>query len=252
MLRCKSFITILTIAFLLIVSLLVFSRRETHTETDEVAAAPLVTVVQTDSLVFYYPVLRTMEFVCRDVPRASDRDVIFCCAAAFTGQLLEEFTHSNIVGDHVSGGKFYRGSGKPTGSFSWYGDDGTWQFSYKDASNIVEAAKRGGCAFAQTMILHDGRIVVNAEKREPVYGKSVNLYRALAEKDGRLCVVDGAVAMPYRDFVRLLKSSEITNAVYLDMGSGWNYSWYRDANGSVNYIHPGYTRYATNWIVFNR
>lgn len=41
-----------------------------------------------------------------------------------------------------------------------------------------------------------------------------------------------------------------TEALYLDMGPGWNYSWYRDENGNPVEIHSIPTEYATNWITF--
>lgn len=42
------------------------------------------------------------------------------------------------------------------------------------------------------------------------------------------------------------------NALYLDMGGGWNYSWYRDSVGKAHDIHPQTygSIYQTNWIVF--
>lgn len=39
-------------------------------------------------------------------------------------------------------------------------------------------------------------------------------------------------------------------AIYCDMGTGWNYSWYRLPDGSVVEIFPTKGRYTTNWITF--
>ena len=52
-----------------------------------------------------------------------------------------------------------------------------------------------------------------------------------------------------------LKDFKVTHALYLDMGSGWNYAWYRDKDGSVKEIFPESKispcyKYRTNWIAF--
>ena len=39
-------------------------------------------------------------------------------------------------------------------------------------------------------------------------------------------------------------------AIYCDMGTGWNYSWYRLTDGGVVEIFPTKGRYTTNWITF--
>jgi len=46
------------------------------------------------------------------------------------------------------------------------------------------------------------------------------------------------------------RSEGVQEAIYLDMGSGWNYSWWRDNTGSAHEIHNRRIVYATNWITF--
>lgn len=62
------------------------------------------------------------------MPEKIDKNVLFCSEAAFTGELLKRFKHSNIAGDHVSGGVFYRGyKCKPNiGCFVFYQNQ--WEF----------------------------------------------------------------------------------------------------------------------------
>ena len=43
------------------------------------------------------------------MPKAAQKDVEFCCEAAFTGELLEEFKHSNIADNHICNGKMIKG-----------------------------------------------------------------------------------------------------------------------------------------------
>ena len=85
--------------------------------------------------------------------------------------------------------------------------------------------------------------------------KNRTVYRALCEKDGRLCIVEGRKVMTYEDFVNHLKEFKVKHALYLDMGSGWNYAWYRDAEGNVKERFPESKKspnykYRTNWITF--
>ena len=71
--------------------------------------ANVMRIETTNDLTIYYPQYSDVDLVCGKMPEKTDTNVLFCCEAAFTGELLKEFKHSNIAGHHVSGGKFYRG-----------------------------------------------------------------------------------------------------------------------------------------------
>ena len=48
---------------------------------------------------------------------------------------------------------------------------------------------------------------------------------------------------------------KVTHALYLDMGRGWNYAWFRNEDGKVKEIFPESKlapsyKYRTNWITF--
>ena len=43
------------------------------------------------------------------MPKAAQKDVVFCCEAAFTGELLDEFKHSNIADNHICNGVMKKG-----------------------------------------------------------------------------------------------------------------------------------------------
>ena len=47
-----------------------------------------VTVETTANLNVYYPEYTKMDLVCGQMPKAAQKDVEFCCEAAFTGELL--------------------------------------------------------------------------------------------------------------------------------------------------------------------
>ena len=48
-----------------------------------------VTVETTTNLNVYYPEYSRVDLVCGQMPKATQKDVEFCCEAAFTGELLE-------------------------------------------------------------------------------------------------------------------------------------------------------------------
>ena len=100
-------------------------------------------------------------------------------------------------------------------------------------------------------------IIYNAQTR-PIGSKMRNkrtIYRALCERNGKLCVIESKKVMAYEDFVKYLVEFKVKHALYLDMGGGWNYAWYRDKSGKMierfpeSKRSPNY-RYRTNWITF--
>ena len=42
----------------------------------------------------------------------------------------------------------------------------------------------------------------------------------------------------------------VSEAIYLDMGTGWNYAWYRINDETIVGLHPKVHDYCTNWITF--
>ena len=83
-----------------------------------------VTVERTVNLNVYYPEYTKIDLICEQMPKAAQKDVEFCCEAAFTGELLNEFNHSNIADNHICNGvmkKGYRCKAN-TGGFVWVKD----------------------------------------------------------------------------------------------------------------------------------
>ncbi len=80
-----------------------------------------VNIETTANLNVYYPEYTKIDLVCGQMPKTSQKDVEFCCEAAFTGELLNEFKHSNIADNHICNGvmkKGYRCKAN-TGCFVW-------------------------------------------------------------------------------------------------------------------------------------
>ena len=49
-----------------------------------------------------------------------------------------------------------------------------------------------------------------------------------------------------------LQKLGVTNAIYMDMGAGWNYSWYRQASGKVLMLFGFPVPWSHNWVVFRK
>lgn len=208
----------------------------------------LMRIETTNDLIIYYPQFLSIDLACGKMPEKTETNVLFCCEAAFTGELLKEFKHSNIAGHHVSGGKFYKGyKCKPnTGCFVFYQNQ--WKFLlHTYADELKLAAENDGMGFGQNMIIYDGETQPSFRKLQSKFE-----YRALCEYHGKLCVIDSKGVVSYASFINSLEKIGVTHALYLDMGRGWNHSWYRDNNGTVVEIHPKTHSYTTNWLVFKK
>lgn len=66
----------------------------------------------------------------------------------------------------------------------------------------------------------------------------------------KLCVIDSKGVSSFGDFIQALLDEGVAEAIYLDMGPGWNYSWYLDYDGVTHEIHKHRIIYTTNWITF--
>ena len=217
-------------------------------DNSNIPAPVMIDDTTVNGLTVYYPQFSSIDLVCGTMPSQQDTNVVFCAEAAFTHELLDEFDHSNIDGDHVSGGKRYKGAKckDNSGAFAWF-DDTTWEFVNGEYNTLLDSvAAAGGMGFGQAIIIHEG------ESLRPLWREGVNRYRALCEKDGRLCIADSRDEVSYEQFVALLEAFEPRHALYMDMGKGWNHSWWRDSEGKVHEIHPvaEKSRYCTNWITF--
>ena len=223
------------------------TRHDDNSETDS-GRVETVVLDSTEKFVAYYPKFERIDLVCGEMPEKTDRSVVFMAEAAFTGEYLKEFKHTNIAGDHVSSGVRYKGykCKRNTGAFVFY--QGAWKFLYQDYSDELDsAALYGGMGVAQEMMIHKSVEVQHKRKNG-----NMNQFRALCEKDGRVCVIETCGVVTFGAFIHDLLEYGVTEALYLDMGPGWNYAWWRDGNGRTHDIHPRIhtSVYCTNWIVF--
>ena len=209
---------------------------------------PEVLVERIDScnLILLFPSFNSIDLVCETMPSEKDSSVILCAEACFTGQCLKDFNHFNIAGDHVSNGVRYHGykCKRNTGAFVYYNDH--WKFLYGNySSELDKASNNSGAAFAQEMIIHDGKLVETIRK-----DSNKNQFRALCEIDGKLCIAESRTVIPFGTFKQNLLNVNASEALYLDMGGGWNHAWYRTNIDSLTVLHPKTHNYCTNWITF--
>ncbi len=190
----------------------------------------------------------TMDLVCGEIPSVENDSIVLAFAGAFTGTMFDK-GHFNIAGDHVSGGKRFKGyrCKRNTGAFTWSPTSGP-KFFYKDYSSALDkAAKEDGMAFTQEMMIHNGRIVLTTR---PLGNK--NVFRALClDKENGLALYESQGIVTFGNFINALLSQGVKEALYTDMGQGWNYCFYRlNANeASPKYLHNQPLPYASNFVV---
>ena len=230
--------------------------KQTMDNNDTISQTALVSIDDTtvNGLIVYYPLYSRIDLVCAQMPSQQDTSIVFCAEAAFTHELLDEFAHSNIDGDHVSGGKRYKGAQceDNRGACAWF-NDSTWEFINGEYSELLDSvAAAGGMGVGQAIIIHEGESIRPLWREKYDNNATKTHFRALCEKDGKLCVVDCRDEVSYDKFVALLEEFGPRYALYMDMGTGWNHSWWRDAEGKVHEIHPvaEKSRFCTNWITF--
>lgn len=214
----------------------------------------------TDQLIAYDITDCPLDLACGQMPDTTQEDVILCVAAAFTGKCLDAFEHTNILGPHISNGERYLGyeeqkDGVPFETryalFVWEGKDNHQKMlakgfhSLPNDSLLDKAVEQGGMAFTQHWVIKDRQVftpVIQPLDRE-------EHFRALCQKDNRYYVIANREPMPYAQYLDSLLGYGIENALYMDMGTGWNHSFYRDADNRLHILHPKTHAYPTNWLV---
>lgn len=209
-----------------------------------------IDIEEYDSLIIYYPQYEyiTLSYG-REVPFGED--VLYCCAGAFTAKCLKTFSHDNIRCNHVSEGKLYQGSEEPVcnGMFAYYDGEGHWDFANR--SLIDSAVAHHGMAFAQVLIIYNDSIIYKDSLTKKFWIEKAYVYRALCEKEGKICIIQSRDEIPYAQFVNLLTGCDVHHALYLDMG-GWGHACYCDNDDMIVETTHAPTQYATNWLVFKR
>lgn len=209
---------------------------------------PIMQIDTTVNLIVFKPNFSRVELEVGNMPLQQNDSVKFCAAAAFTSQLKPDFSHDNIVGAYITHGKHYQGyqGGKNYGRF--VNANKQWQFiNNTDHTTFDATANNGGCAFTQMWVIQDNQIYRPYARKDST---QQNIYRCLCERSDTLMIAQCRKAIPYHLFVKALQAYGINNALYMDMSSGWNHSFYRDNSDSLHIVFPHTHNYCTNWITF--
>lgn len=188
-----------------------------------------------------------MDMVCGEIPSPNDDSIVLAFAGAFTGTEFDK-GHSNVAGDHVAGGTRFKGyrCKRNTGAFTWSAESGP-QFFYKDYSPALNrASKEGGMGFAQEMMIHNGQKIPTTR---PSGNK--NVFRALClDSNNKLALYESQGNVTFGNFIDALLSQGVKEALYTDMGQGWNYCFYRvnQSEKTPKYLHSSALPYASNFI----
>ena len=204
-------------------------------------------VYNTGTVYILFPEYSEITLACGKRPSKADEGITWCSGAAFQHEISLGFTHENIDGDHAADGVFYESPYNKDSFASFTFAEGRFAFAFENASEAVrEAADAGGSGFMQFGLIRDGEPVMSISRPR------ARCYRALAELNGKLCIIDSVNMLRFEAFMAELQRLGVTNALYMDMGAGWNYSWFRDAYGRVVTLFGLPVPWSHNWIVFRK
>ena len=205
------------------------------------------TVYDTGTVYVIFPAYSDVSLVCEKRPSKSDTSITWCSGAAFQHDISLGFSHVNIDGDHAVRGTFYESPYNKDSFAAFTYAQGQYAFAFDDPSAAIrQAADNGGSGFMQFGLIRDGKTVMGINRPR------VRCYRTLAELNGKLCIIDSIRMVQFDDFMAELQRLGVTNALYMDMGAGWNYSWLRSAEERVVTLFGLPVPWSHNWIVFQK
>ena len=184
------------------------------------------------------------------IPDKNDSIIAMCVEAAFTGELLKEFKSTNVAGDYVVNGKLKKGykCKANTGFLATVNGVPFIASADKLQEWLISNHTDDFCMFQQVLLVHNGK---NVYTGKPIKTTSKNIYRAACiMSDGNFAVIQSQETLSLGQFIRSLVNLGVSDALYLDMGTGWNYGWYRETRkDSPTGLFDYRTPYQTNWLL---
>ena len=249
-----------TLAIILLAAIVSAIGRSCNTaKTMNTTSYPML-VDTTEHLITYDITDCRLDLACEHMPDTTNEQIILCAAAAFTGKCLEHFEHTNVLGQHISNAVLYNGytenkDGVPFEQryalFVWKGIDNQGKmlekgfYTLPNDELLMQAQKQHGMAFTQHWVIKDGQIFLPAIQSLD----RIEHYRSICQKDDRFLVIANWEEIPYQEYLDMLLTYGVENALYMDMGAGWNHSFFRDADNQLHILHPKTHAYASNWLV---
>jgi hypothetical protein len=204
-------------------------------------------IYDTGTVYVIFPEYASVSLACENRPSKADASITWCSGAAFQHDISLGFTQENIEGDHAVNGTLYESPYNKSSYAAFVFADGQFSFAFDNPTQAVKAAAQaGGSGFMQFGLIRDGEIVMSIDRPR------ARCYRTLAELNGHLCIIDSVNMLHFDAFLAELLRLGVTNALYMDMGAGWNYSWYRSAAGNVVTLFGLPVPWSHNWIVFQK
>lgn len=204
-------------------------------------------VYNTGPLYVIFPEYTEIELVTKDRPSKSDASITWCSGAAFQHTVSLGFSEEDVEGDHAMKGTLYESPYNRDAFVAFTFADGKYAFNFENTSEAMKkAAAAGGSGFMQFGLIRDGRSVMNFDRPR------ARSYRTLAELNGNICIIDSVKMMHFTDFMEELQKLGVTNAIYMDMGAGWNYSWLRQASGKTLQLFGFPVPWSHNWVIFRK
>lgn len=195
------------------------------------------------------------------IPDINDSQICLCVEAAFTGEKKEVFSAANVAGDYVCAGNLRHG----------YRCDANTGLLYSDSTSIIiaptdsldtltrRAIAHGGNLFQQMLLIYNGKDVYSDH---PIFKTHKNIYRAAcffgddaAKVNGHkpkrgFAILQCRYPVTMDTFMAALMRIGVKYALYLDMGMGWNYGWFRtNAGAQARLLFAVRSVYQTNWLV---
>ena len=213
----------------------------------DIVPADETVIYNTGTVYVFFPEYSKIDLACGKRPSKSDESITWCSGAAFQHTVSLGFDQIDIEGDHAAGGVFYESPYNKDAFAAFVFSNGEFEFVFDNKTEAIKkAAKEGGSGFMQFALIGEGETIMNFDRPR------ARCYRALAELNGGLCIIDSVNMMHFDGFMAELQRLGVTNAVYMDMGAGWNYSWYRRATGKVCTLFGLPVPWSHNWVVFRK
>lgn len=196
------------------------------------------------------PALCRVELTDSVIPNINDSTIALCVEAAFTGELLKEFKTTNVAGDYVVNGKLKKGYKCKVNTGFLATVNGVPFIA--SADKFQEWLKGNHtddfCMFQQILLVYNGK---NVYTGKPIKATSKNIYRAACiMSDGNFAVIQSHETLSFGQFIQSLVNLGVSDALYLDMGTGWNYGWYRETQKDAPVkLFETRTPYQTNWLL---
>ena len=206
--------------------------------------------VETENLFFIFPQYKSIIFYDFYLDERKKNHITFSGTAAFHRSMIHP-NAKTIMGPYVRLGNLYERKTETKnlglGAFIW-NREGYRFYTPLEAKDALKKASeyKESVGFSQMLLIHNGK----PRPLSDIYDRC-QCFRVLAEYRGSLCIIEGKYKMYFSKFLEEIQSIGLTNAIYLDMGTWMNVSWYRDEIGKALFCFPKLITRPGNQLMFS-